>query len=74
MSSQAIVKALEQVFGAGQVELRSEDAICVFASPADNQGRMAMILSRQQAEFLATHPVSSVALALRDFPPGWPDR
>jgi hypothetical protein len=75
LSSEALVTALEQIFGAGKVELRSEDAICVFASPDNNsQGRMAKILTREQAKLLATHPVLSEALAALDFPPGWPIR
>ena len=68
----AIVKALQQYYGENQVDWRSNSAIFIFASPSSSSMRLAMVLTVEQAEFLARNPITPDDLVARRYPAGWP--
>ena len=68
----AIVKALQEHYGENQVDWRSNSSIFIFASPSSSSMRLAMVLTLEQAEFLARNPISPDDLVARRYPAGWP--
>ena len=68
----AIVKALQEHYGENQVDWRSNSSIFIFASPPSSSMRLAMVLTLEQAEFLARNPISPDDLVARRYPAGWP--
>jgi hypothetical protein len=68
----AIVKALQEFYGEHQVDWRSNSSIFIFASPSRSSMRLAMVLTLEQAEFLARNPISPDDLVARRYPTGWP--
>jgi hypothetical protein len=68
----AIVKALQEHYGENQVDWRSNSSIFIFASPSSSSMRLAMVLTVEQAAFLARNPISPDDLVARRYPAGWP--